>query len=333
MSGSPFHDGELAVQHLLGVRQSVQKYASRLIRADMPDLHRELYAKLPMLVVGSVSGDEQPAASLLFGRPGFVESPDARHLAPRARPIAGDPLSYRLRAGAPLGVLGIDLGTRRRTRANGRVSAVYEEGFELEVAQAFGNCPQHIRVREMQLDDRIDRPLVPNGVQVRHRLDESMQRWVAEADAFFIATAYPGRRSDPRRGVDVSHRGGAPGFVRVESASSLVFPDFGGNRFYNTIGNLVRHPLVGLLFVDFERGHLMQVEGRATVLWEDPLLAAYAGAERFVRVSVDRARVLEGVVPIRFGPPEPSKNEALVGSWAEAEAALSFEEQPRKEAV
>jgi hypothetical protein len=42
-------------------------------------------------------------------------------------------------------------------------------------------------------------------------------------------------------GVDVSHRGGRPGFVRVDAAGeSLRLPDYQGNQFYMTLGNLRR---------------------------------------------------------------------------------------------
>ncbi|GAB5544483.1 MAG: hypothetical protein SangKO_042430 [Sandaracinaceae bacterium] len=323
MTDTPFHDGELEAQGRMGVREQVHQHASRFIRTELPAQHREFYASQPMLVVGSVSDDGAPTASALFGRPGFATARDERHLAVNARPVEGDPLAERLAVGAGLGVLGIDLRTRRRNRVNGRVTAATGDGFELRVDQAFGNCPQHIRVRAMELAPEIDLPLVPRARHEAARLDSEAAKLVSRADAFFIASAYPGSPGDPRRGVDASHRGGAPGFVRVESERTLLFPDFGGNRLYNTIGNLLRHAPVGLLFVDFVRGDLVQIEGRAVVLWEDPLLEAYDGAERFVRIHVERVRTLEGVVPIRFGAPTPSRNEALVGSWAEARAALS----------
>lgn len=326
MTETPFHDGELEAQGRLGVREQVHRYASRFIRDALPEQHREFYASQPMLVVGSVSADGAPTASVVFGRPGFATASDERHLTVRARPIEGDPLAARLTVGADLGVLGIDLRTRRRNRVNGRVSAATRDGFELSVGQAFGNCPQHIRVRAMELAPEIDQPLVPRARHEATRLDPEAARLVSRADAFFIASAYLGRPDDPRRGVDASHRGGAPGFVRVEDDRTLLFPDFCGNRHFNTIGNVLRHAPVGLLFIDFDRGSLLQIEGRAVVLWEDPLLETYDGAERFVRIHVERVRTLEGVVPIRFGVPKPSKNEALVGTWAEARAALRVQE-------
>ena len=59
----------------------------------------------------------------------------------------------------------------------------------------------------------------------------------------------------------MSHRGGKPGFVGVQG-DTLAIPDFRGNRFYNTLGNLLGDPRAGLLFVDFASGDILQIQGR-----------------------------------------------------------------------
>ena len=61
-------------------------------------------------------------------------------------------------------------------------------------------------------------------------------------------------------GADISHRGGRPGFVRVDG-DVLTIPDFRGNRYFNTLGNLIAEPRASLLFVDFETGDLLQLQG------------------------------------------------------------------------
>ena len=86
----------------------------------------------------------------------------------------------------------------------------------------------------------------------------------------------------------MSHRGGKPGFVGV-TGDTLAIPDFRGNRFYNTLGNLLGDPRAGLLFIDFASGDILQLQGRATIDWH-PEGNGPAGAERLWRVD-DHARL------------------------------------------
>ncbi len=121
---------------------------------------------------------------------------------------------------------------------------------------------------------------------------------IAVADTFFVAS-YVDRGSGQRQ-VDVSHRGGRPGFVRVGSDGVLTIPDFAGNQFFNTLGNLLVNPRAGLVFVDFATGDLLQLSGDAQVVLDDPQIAAFEGAERFWRFTPRRAVYRPGAVPLRW---------------------------------
>ena len=179
----------------------------------MTEQHRDFFAELPFVIVGSIDAEGMPWASLLAGPPGFVASPDPRRLDIAARPIPGDPLPATLKPGAPIGLLGIELWTRRRNRMNGHVIAADARGFSLAVDQSFGNCPQYIQRRDYLL--RRER-LVPR-VEAFAALDEAASALIARADTFFVASAAPASGAATSGGVDVSHRGGKPGFVQIES--------------------------------------------------------------------------------------------------------------------
>ncbi|MCG8360880.1 MAG: pyridoxamine 5'-phosphate oxidase family protein, partial [Kiloniellales bacterium] len=148
---SPFHEGERQVQERLGVRDQIEAFARRVVRDHMPDQHRAFHEMLPFLLLGTLDARGRPWASLLAGRPGFVTSPDARTLKLTARPPFGDPLRETLKPGADVGLLGIQLETRRRNRLTGRVEAVGPEGFTIAVRQTFGNCPQYIQSRAVEV--------------------------------------------------------------------------------------------------------------------------------------------------------------------------------------
>jgi predicted pyridoxine 5'-phosphate oxidase superfamily flavin-nucleotide-binding protein len=278
---SPWHPGERAVQERTGVRDRMEEIGPRVLRDAMPEQHRIFFGELPFLVLGSVAPDGAVWASVLPGAPGFVRSPDPRTLAIAGRPAPGDPLARHLAPGAAIAVLGIQLETRRRNRANGRIASVDEGGFTIGVEQSFGNCPQYIHPRRLASGEREAVPSRPEREGAV--LSEKAERLVRAADTFFIATAAPGA------GADVSHRGGPPGFVRVTpeaDATLLTFPDYRGNFFFNTLGNLQASPRAGFALVDFATGDVLMLTGAAVVLWDAPEAADFPGAQRLVRFSV-----------------------------------------------
>jgi predicted pyridoxine 5'-phosphate oxidase superfamily flavin-nucleotide-binding protein len=323
MIAAPFHAGERALQAQAGSREQMAVAGPRVIRDYMPDQHREFFAQLPFLVVGSLDASLQPWASVLAAPAGFAHSPDATHLRIDALPVAGDPLAGQLAQGATLGLLGIEPHTRRRNRMNGTVASLDATGFMVEVQQSFGNCPRYIQAREpVFAAPRHDSA----PAQWLDTLDLAAQRLIGSADTLFIATAYPdaaaaGDDADARsHGVDVSHRGGRPGFVRVDEGGVLTVPDFNGNRFFNTLGNLMAHPRAGLLFIDYDSGELLHVAATAEIVLDGPELAEFEGAERLLRLHVEHALRRPAALPLRWGDAELSPHLAGTGHWATARA-------------
>jgi len=270
-----------------------------------------------------VDAQGQPWASVLAQPSGFIRSPDATLLRLQALPDVADPLAQTLQPGASIGLLGIEPHTRRRNRANGRVMALDGSGFGLRIEQSFGNCPKYIQAREpVYVASATATAPAPAAAIASSHLDAAALRLVRGADTFFIATAHsqalqPEGRAD---GVDVSHRGGKPGFVRVEvdanSQQWLTAPDFLGNFFFNTLGNLAVHPQAGLLFIDYSTGDLLHVAVRAEILWDGPDLAGFAGAQRLLRMQVLGALRRPGALALRWGEAQLSPVLEPTGVWA-----------------
>ena len=314
---APFHDGEIAVQARVGVREKIEAIGQRVIRDAMPEPHRELFGKLPTLFVGSVDAQRQPWASILVGRPGFISTPDERTLHIAALPAAGDPLAEQLRIGAPLGLLGLEPHTRRRNRMNGTLATLDAAGFSVHVDQSFGNCPKYIQAREPQwVEDERARPMERLGPS----LSGPALALVHQADTLFIASASPHARGrGGADGVDVSHRGGNPGFVRVSSDSGrsvLTIPDFRGNFMFNTLGNIATHPHAGLLFVDYRNGDVLQLTGNAQLVWDGAELRSFTGAQRLLQLTVDDALWRPAALPLRWSAPAYAAQLRETGRWS-----------------
>ncbi|MEC4884355.1 MAG: pyridoxamine 5'-phosphate oxidase family protein [Scytonema sp. PMC 1070.18] len=310
---SPFHVGELAIQARLGAQERMDKQGRRVIREYLPDQHRQFFAQLPYVIVGTVDASGYPWTSILVGKPGFLSSLDQRTLQVTAKPLFGDPLATTLSEGIDIGFLGIELHTRRRNRMNGVVRATSTDGFEVQVGQSFGNCPQYIQARMFELGEYD--VITPKPVHELVIFGEAERNLIGTADTFFIATAYQDESAGAAKGVDVSHRGGKPGFVRVDDEYTLTIPDFAGNCHFNTFGNLELNPRAGLLFVDFDRGNLLYLTGTAEVIWEGAEISTYAGAERLLRFHLQQGYRVEGSLPLRWSNPEFSRFLDNTGSW------------------
>ncbi|MBW4657980.1 MAG: pyridoxamine 5'-phosphate oxidase family protein [Drouetiella hepatica Uher 2000/2452] len=308
---SPFHPGELAIQAQLGVQEQMDKQGRRVIRDYLPDQHRQFFAQLSYVIVGTVDASGSPWASILAGEPGFLSSPDDRSLQVTAKPLLGDPLATILRARIDIGLLGIELHTRRRNRLNGTVTAIHPDRFDVQIVQSFGNCPQYIQARLLEFSE--SDIAAPQSVHLVEVLGEPDRAMIAAADTFFIATAY--QDAAAAGGVDVSHRGGKPGFVRIDGDRTLTIPDFSGNDHFNTFGNLKLNPYAGLLFIDFDRGNLLYLTGTAEVIWEGDEIRAYAGAERLLRFRLSHGYRVEGSLPLRGSAPNFSPFLDRMGSW------------------
>lgn len=315
-----FHPGEQAMQLLAGSRERMAEVGNRVIRDFMPDQHRELFGKLPYLFVGSLDEQQRPWASMLVGRPGFVQTPNAQIMTVAARPAFGDPLERNLRLGAPLGVIGIELHTRRRNRMNGRVAARDDAGFTIQLDQSFGNCPQYIQARQPFFKASPESMSAPHPVDTLGALlSGDATAMVRAADTFFIATAsIAAGNGEMREGVDVSHRGGRPGFVRLteeNGRSVLTAPDFAGNNFFNTLGNIAQNPRAGLIFADFETGDLLQLTGAASVVLDAPEIEQFKGALRLLRFEPEEGVLIRGAMPLRWDFSSYAPQLAKTGVW------------------
>lgn len=317
---SPWHEGELTLQRAVGAVDMMASVGQRqLARTWMPDQHRAFYAQLPFVVLGAVDRQGDVWATLRAGQPGFMNSPDPQTLHINLEPEPNDPAQEGMGEGDAIGMLGIELHTRRRNRMNGVVRRQLAPGLEVAVSQAYGNCPRYINLRQYHFVDA--QAVAPRQLAVS---DPLVRRLVTAADSFYIAT-YVVR--DGERQVDASHRGGKPGFVRMDEDGSLTIPDFSGNLFFNTLGNILFNPRAGLVFVDFQTGDLLQMSGSAQVLLDDPEISAFQGAERLLRFTPQRIVHRPAAIALRWKDQDEgdSPNSLMTGSWEQAAERLQAE--------
>ena len=283
----PFHEGELEVQNRLGLRTEGEQNAGVITDSIVKGALRFIEQQ-QMAVLGSIDQDENVWASVLVGRPGFMQADTERLITFDLSQIAcneDDPFWRNIESHPQVGILAIELASRRRLRVNGRIRHSGEQRLELEVLESYPNCPKYIQRRQVAKNPVRSRAAT-SQVLKGDTLGAQQQTMITKADTLFVASTHP------ERGVDASHRGGNPGFVRIVDDVTLRIPDYAGNCLFNTLGNFVVNPRAGIVFVDFENGTTLQLTGRAEIFWdqEDPRHETgdeTGGTRRFWELHID----------------------------------------------
>jgi predicted pyridoxine 5'-phosphate oxidase superfamily flavin-nucleotide-binding protein len=285
-----FHEGELAVQQRAGVMRQAARLVGMLDPVELGDAIAGFFAGLTFAAITARDVTGRLWVSPLVGEPGFlaVTSPTTLEVA-TAFP-AGDPLRG-LPAAQSVGLLVIDLAERQRVRVNGTLVVADPDRLVVEVEQAYGNCQKYIQPRVLFPMLFPARPAEVSAARIAHgaALDADEVALVRRADTFFLGTTHP------ERGADASHRGGRPGFLRVEGGQ-LWWPDYPGNNMFNSLGNLGVDPAAALLVPDFSTGRTLALSGTAEVEWTDAGVPGDDGRTGR-RVRFTPARLVAGILP------------------------------------
>lgn len=138
---------------------------------------------------------------------------------------------------------------------------------------------------------------IPRLISNSPRLPDVALALVAKADLFFLSSA------NHEKDMDTNIRGGPPGFVRVLSntpnGAILVWPEYSGNRLYQSLGNLQAMPLAGLVVPDFESGNVLYVTGRTEILVENQAATLLPGSNLAIIITLSAARFVENGLGFR----------------------------------
>jgi uncharacterized protein len=341
---SPFHEGEVLMQKRVGVHDHVMSYAPNVIRTYIPDQHRRFYEAQPFLVIAVRDNQGRMWSTMLQTN---TTSPDTFSLVLDGTLVPGDALEGSLQTGSDIGIIGIEFATRRRNRVNGRIIAKHDDNKMIfRVDQSFGNCPQYIKPRQWwiesttktkQTSDKFDTNSANSFKERSQYLSDKQIEQIRSAETIFLASGYRGDGTDVRYGNDASHRGGQAGFVHVLDKNTIIVPDYSGNNHFNTIGNLLVDPRIGITFPQYETGGMIQVTGRAQIIdiiADDSITSGiYPGAERLIKINIDQiVDIPEGSFPIRWSTnmKEPTQRRLVVSAKVkESEDVMSFHLKPQ----
>lgn len=257
---NPFHEGELLVQQQAGETAKGEQNG-RIIADSLPKNALKFIEQQSMVVLGSVDEQKNIWASILLGNAGFIKAIALQTVEIDRQQVfeLEDPFWTNIKHENRIGMLVIELETRRRLRINGAIAQTTADKLSLQVTESYPNCPKYIQRRQLSLNltSKGDRSPIKSG----EVLTLQQRKLIKSADTFFVASFHS------TRGVDVSHRGGNSGFIRLIDAQTIRIPDYNGNGMFNTLGNLVVNPHAGLIFINFERSYTLQLTGEAEIIW------------------------------------------------------------------
>jgi predicted pyridoxine 5'-phosphate oxidase superfamily flavin-nucleotide-binding protein len=257
MSRQPFHPGEIAIQQRAGERDAARRNGVG-IAAQIPAGARPFLSRQRLIALSAAGDDRHLWTSVWCGEPGFVHSTDTQRLTIERGLTAAsnyDPVLRRLASGRPVGTVVIDLATRRRLRINGIIETLNAAVIDIHVHESVGNCPKYIQRRELAPAAAAMSTEQTTAAGVV--LDDTRRAVIERADTAFVGSVHQ------ERGLDTSHRGGAPGFIHVADAATLRIPDYPGNSMFMTLGNFEVDPRASIAVLDFEAGAVVALSGSA----------------------------------------------------------------------
>ncbi|KAK9440787.1 oxidoreductase FAD-binding domain-containing protein [Metarhizium brunneum] len=309
---SSFHEGEAAMRDMLKVPPSSNPTAPGL-----PTPYALRVRQSPLVALGTLDEAGRPWTTIWGGERGFAAPVAEGVLAfNSAVDMRHDPVFEALWTeqgledgivrpnrgrGKMMSALSIDLETRDRVKLGGVMVAgavVHEDGGRdavqaaMVVTESLGNCPKYLNKKEIVKHDPGGAHLAGNGLP----LPQEALGLVYKADNFFLS-------STNGETMDTNHRGGRPGFVRVVrnegSQVELVYPEYSGNRLYQTLGNLKVNPLIGVVIPDYDTANVLYLTGRADILVGREASSQLARTQLAVKMTVSAARFVKAGLPFR----------------------------------
>lgn len=326
----PWNEGEVLMQRLLRVPEMDNPTSTMLTPQASFMLQRG-----PLLAVGTLDKQLRPWTTLWGGSAGF-STPiggnmigtrtlvDSEH-DPVVQALVGDAKDGEMIQvegdGKLISGLTFDLMTRKRvklagTMVAGTVTQVAVEAGEApeqkqsqiqlvtKINESLGNCPKYLNQYEI-------RPALVTS-KVKHigsALSDEGRALISKCDSFFLSTT-------TQVDMDTNHRGGSPGFVRVISPTQIVYPEYSGNRLYQSLGNMKINPKVGITFPNLETGDVLYITGTAEVLDGSAAASILPGSNLAVKITTTDTRLIADGLPLRGTRKAPSPYNPLVRTLA-----------------
>lgn len=313
-----WHPGEQAIHNLLRVPTSQRENPTS---KGLPPQYGYRVSISPLVAFGALDGRGRPWTTVWGGERAFAQPVsqnvlgiqslvDRRH-DPVVQALLGSaPDGELVRAmsdgqeGKVMSGLSIDLETRDRVKLAGRMvvgtvtshdgssPTVGDVQMAMLVQESLGNCPKYLNKKDI-----VAHIPAPELVSDKLPLPDAALELIQKADMFFLS-------STNGQTMDTNHRGGPQGFIRVVSNTEedgvvIVYPEYSGNRLYQTLGNLYTDPNVGIAIPDYDTSDVLYLSGETDLLVGQAATTLLPHAKLVVKITVKEARFVRDGLPFR----------------------------------
>ncbi|KAK5113385.1 hypothetical protein LTR62_003485 [Meristemomyces frigidus] len=315
----PWHEGEQIMHEAMGTSE----FSNPTIPAVSPQLTSHLKVA-PTIAIGTLDKQGRPWTTLWGGEKGFGQvltdgivamktAVTGKH-DPVIELLVGNKATGEIKLeegkGRMVSGLTIDLMTRKRVKMFGRMiagtlteredeitgnqDAVVEIQLVMTIEQSLANCPKYLNGR--RITPTFARPrLIYDAPELRQDAKDLLNK----ADMFFMTTV------SQNEDMDTNHRGGPAGFVRVFSdgtgkePAAIYWPEYSGNKLYQSLGNMTVNPVCGICIPDFDTGNMLYLTGTTKISMKEDASAILPKTNLCVKVTITSARFVTAALPFR----------------------------------
>ena len=255
---SVYHEGELYMQELMGVRDKSDSLSS-MIKKEMPIAAQEFLKTLNFCVITFSMDYIELFSSVVFNIKPFIEIVKTDEIVINLDKKSFIPDEIIKSNKVNIGFIGLAFQSRKRIRVNGK-GKIINNKLHLKIDEVYANCPKYIHDRKL-----VDEINFQDSFKLYHysKFNKECKTIIENTDTFFLSSCHN------ERGVDVSHKGGQKGFLRVTSSNNLEFDDYPGNNMYNSLGNIYTNPNVNIIVVDFKENKILHISGEASTVIQE----------------------------------------------------------------
>ena len=276
------HEGELFVQKKRHTPSNMPMRVAGIISDDMPDQHSEFFSHLNYFGISTIDIDGRPWATIIVGSPTtliHVISEIQLNISvilPKGDPFLSSVMNTSDVTCRYFAGIGVDFTNRRRNKVAGFIdtSNLVNDTLHMSLLtnENLGNCPKYITVRKLEYYKRNPQIAADYRNTDKISFNQECLNIINQASTIFLATRHTSPISDNTSDLGLNHRGGYPGFVRTYEENGhtyIVIPDYSGNRFYQSLGNIETDRVAGVVFPCFTSGDMLHVTGIAENIYDD----------------------------------------------------------------
>jgi hypothetical protein len=249
-----FHEGEHHIQEIMGVRENSDALSS-MIRNTIPRVASDFLEKLNFSAIVISTSKDDLFSTTVYNTKQFITIININTICINLEKHSFMPDYFFEKKELNIGMIGLDFNQTMRIRINGK-GIIKDNELYININEIYSNCPKYIKKRVLNKELKT---VKKQTFIETNELNNDITKVINNIDTFFLSS------SNNEKGLDISHKGGEKGFLKILSNTQLEFLDMPGNNLYNSLGNIYTNPYINIFFIDFENNNTYNIVAKAKI--------------------------------------------------------------------